>query len=383
MDSSFKLFSRNNLFALAFFAILVSLLWLVVSLLGPFVEDFLWAAILSLSFYPVYQFVNKVLGRRENLASLLVTLLLLVALVVPGLFLLLSVGQEARKAYESLSTTPWEQKSEQVMERLRSTWLEDLIEKSGLHLEKAEELLRRGVVSGMKSIPKRIGEKVTTIFKNLALFVLHVLFISVAVFFFFRDGPRFYRKLVEFLPLEHHHREVAVQTISRTVSAVVRGMFITALAQGLLAGAGFAVAGLPVPILLALLTFINSFIPFLGAASVWIPSAIWLLLQDHYLAGFGLALYGTCVISTMDNLIKPLIIGEETKIPVFLLFFTILGGLKVYGFLGIFLGPIILALGMAFLSIYRDVYLKPPAVDVIGGSLNSHAPAEEDEPSTN
>jgi predicted PurR-regulated permease PerM len=181
---------------------------------------------------------------------------------------------------------------------------------------------------------------------------------------------------VEFFPLEHHHREIAVETISRTVSAVVRGMLITALAQGLLAGAGFAVAGLPVPFLLGLLTFINSFIPFLGAASVWIPSAIWLFMQDHVLAGLGLALYGTFVISTVDNIIKPLIIGEVTRIPVFLLFFTILGGLRVYGFLGIFLGPIILALGMAFLSIYRDVYLKPPLDDVIGESLkvNSDAP---------
>jgi predicted PurR-regulated permease PerM len=375
MDASFRLFSRNNLFAIAFFAILVSLLWLVVSVLSPFLEDFLWAAILSLSFYPVYQFINKVVRHRQNLASLIVTLLLLVALVVPGFFLLMSVGQEARKAYESLSTTPWEQKSEQVMEKLRGTQLQKLLEKSGLQLEKTEVLLRRGIVAGVKAIPKIISEKVTTIFKNLALFGLHLIFISVAIFFFFRDGPRFYHKLVEFLPLEYHHREIAVQTISRTVSAVVRSMFITALAQGLLAGAGFAVAGLPVPILLALLTFINSFIPFLGAASVWIPSAIWLFTQDHYLAGFGLALYGTCVISTVDNLIKPLIIGEGTKIPVFLLFFTILGGLRVYGFLGIFLGPIILALGMAFLSIYRDVYLKPPLDDVIGESLKPNPPA--------
>jgi predicted PurR-regulated permease PerM len=370
MDAPFKLFSRNNLFAVAFFAILVSLLWLAVSLLSPFLEDFLWAGILSLSFYPVYKWVNKVLRHRQNLSSLLVTLLLLVALVVPGFFLLMNVGQETRKAYESLSTTSWEQKSQQIMERLRGTRLQDLIEKSGIHLDKAEELLRKGVVSGMKLIPKIIGEKVTTILKNLALFALHVLFIAVAVFFFFRDGPRFYHQLVEFLPLEYHYREVAVQTISRTVSAVVRGMFVTALAQALLAGAGFAVAGLPVPILLGLVTFINSFIPFLGAASVWIPSSIWLLMQDRYLAGFGLALYGTCIISTVDNLIKPLIIGEGTKIPVFLLFFTILGGLKVYGFLGVFLGPVILALGMAFLSIYRDVY------------LNAEAPAEKDKPST-
>jgi predicted PurR-regulated permease PerM len=381
MDASFKLFSRNNLFAVAFFAILVSLLWLVVSLLSPFLEDFLWAAILSLSFYPVYQRVYRWLRHRENLASALVTLLLLVALVVPGFFLLMSIGQEARKAYEGVSTTPWEQESQRVMEKLRGTQLQKLLEKSGLELEKAEALLRRGIVAGIKSVPKMIGEKVTTIFKNLALFGLHLIFVSLAIFFFFRDGPRFYHKLVEFLPLESHHREIAVQTISKTVTAVVRGMLITALAQGLLAGAGFAVAGLPVPLLLGLLTFINSFIPFLGAASVWIPSAIWLFTQDHYLAAFALALYGACVISTVDNILKPLIIGEGTRIPVFLLFFTILGGLRVYGLLGIFLGPIILALGMAFLSIYKDLYLKPPLDDVISESLKANPPPEKIKPS--
>jgi predicted PurR-regulated permease PerM len=382
MDSSFKLFSRNNFFAVAFFAILVSLLWLVVSLLSPFLEDFIWAAILSLSFYPVYQRMHRWFGRRENLASALVTLLLLVALVVPGFFILMSIGQEARKAYEGLSTTPWEEKSEQVMEKLRGTQLQNLLEKSGLQLEKAEELLRKGIVAGVRSVPKMIGEKVTTVFKNLALFGLHLIFISVAIFFFFRDGPRFYHKLVEFLPLERGHREIAVQTVSKTVSAVLRGMVITALAQGLLAGAGFAVAGLPVPLLLGLLTFVNSFIPFLGAASVWIPSAIWLFTQDHYLAGLGLALYGACVISTVDNILKPLIIGEGTKIPVFLLFFTILGGLRVYGFLGILLGPVILALGMAFLSIYRDVYLKPALDSEKEESLKANPPDEKIKPPT-
>jgi predicted PurR-regulated permease PerM len=221
----------------------------------------------------------------------------------------------------------------------------------------AEQLIRRGILAGVKSIPKFIGEKVTTIFKNLALFGVHVLFIAVALFFFFRDGARYYRKIVEFLPLERGHREVAVQTVSRTVTAVVRGMLVTALVQGCLAGAGFAVAGSCAgsPRTLHLLN--SSF--FLGAASVWIPSAIWLFMQDQHMAAVGLALYGALVISVVDNIIKPLIIGEGTKVPVFLLFFTILGGLRVYGFLGIFLGPIIIALGMAFLTIYREVYLKP------------------------
>jgi len=358
-SSSFRLFTRENLFAVAFFSILVSLLWLVGSLLSPFLEDFLWAVILALSFYPLYQRLRRILRQRENLASLIITLLLLVALVVPGFFILMSIGQEAKNVYDDLSATPWEEKSQHILEALRGTPVEALIKKLGIQMEQAEQLVRRGILAGAKSIPKFIGEKVTTIFKNLALFGVHVLFIAVALFFFFRDGARYYRKIVEFLPLERGHREVAVQTVSRTVTAVVRGMLVTGLVQGCLAGAGFAVAGVPVPVLLGLFTFINSFIPFLGAASVWIPSAIWLFTQDQHMAAVGLALYGALVISVVDNIIKPLIIGEGTKVPVFLLFFTILGGLRVYGFLGIFLGPIIIALGMAFLTIYREVYLKP------------------------
>lgn len=360
MDSApFKLFTRENLFAVAFFAILGSLLWLVGSLLSPFIEDFLWAIILALSFYPLYQRLNQILRQRESLSSLIVTFLLLVALVVPGFFILMTIGQEARHVYDELSTTPWEQKSQHLLEAVRGTPLEAMIKKSGIQMEQAEQLLRRGILAGVKSIPKIIGERVTTIFKNLALFGVHLLFTAVALFFFFRDGARYYRKIVEFLPVEHGHREIAVQTVSRTVAAVVRGTLITALVQGCLAGAGFAVAGLPVPVLLGLFTFINSFIPFLGAASVWLPSAIWLFMEDQTMAAFGLALYGALVISVADNVLKPLIIGGGTKVPVFLLFFTILGGLRVYGFLGIFLGPIIIALGMAFLTIYREVYLKP------------------------
>jgi predicted PurR-regulated permease PerM len=360
MDSSTpKLFTRENLFAVAFFAILVSLLWLVVSLFSPFLEDFLWAIILALSAYPIYQRLNRILRQRENLASIIITLLLLVALVVPGFFILISIGQEARKAYDDISSTHWEEKGEQILVELRGTRIETLLKRSGIQMEQAEQLVRKGILAGVKSIPKMIGEKVTTIFKNLALFGVHVLFIAVALFFFFRDGGRYYHKIVEFLPLEYGHREIAVQTVSRTVTAVVRGSVVTALVQGSLAGAGFAIAGLPVPVLLGLFTFINSFIPFLGAASIWIPSAIWLFMQDQHMAAVGLALYGALVISVVDNIIKPLIIGRGTKVPVFLLFFTILGGLRVYGFLGIFLGPIIIALGMAFLTIYREVYLKP------------------------
>ncbi|HJT25720.1 MAG TPA: AI-2E family transporter, partial [bacterium] len=164
-------------------------------------------------------------------------------------------------------------------------------------------------------------------------------------------------RATELLPLEERHRHKVVHTFSITVTAVVRAVFLTAVVQGSMAGLGFYMAGVPVPILLGLAAFILSFIPFLGAASVWIPVSIWLFAQDHVVAGVGLVLWGL-VITAMDSVIKPWIIGNEAKLPLFWLFFTTIGGLKVYGLLGVFLGPIILSLGMAFLAIYREVYLN-------------------------
>lgn len=361
MRASFRLFTRENLFAAAFIVILLTLLWLTFSVLEPFWADFMWALIFALTLYPVFTRLKKLLRGRGGLAALVLTLLIFISLVLPGSFILINLGKEAKDAYRALSKISFSEKGLLLAHKIRDSGLQPYLERWGIQPEQTEALVWNGISSGLKDVPKIIGERVSTIFKNLAIFGLHLLFVMVALFFFFRDGPRYARFLIGLLPLERPYQERAVGAFSKTVTAVVRSMFVTALAQGILAGAGFTVVGFPVPILLGLLTAINSFIPFLGAASVWLPASIWLIIQEEFLKGIGLGLYGLLVISTVDNFIKPLLIGESTKIPVFLLFFTILGGLKVYGVLGIFLGPIILSLGMAFLTIYREMYLSPPA----------------------
>ncbi|RPI07858.1 MAG: AI-2E family transporter [Acidobacteriales bacterium] len=360
MRASFRLFTKENLFAAAFIVILVTLLWLVFSVLEPFWMDFMWALIFALTLYPVFTRLKNLLRGRGGIAALVLTILVLISLVLPGSFILMNLGQEAKDAYRALSKISFSEKGLLLAQKIRNSGLQPYLERWGIQPEQTEALLWNGISSGLKDVPKIIGERVSAIFKNLAIFVIHLLFVMVALFFFLRDGSRYAHFIVGLLPLERPYQERAVSAFSNTVTAVVRSMFVTAFVQGILAGAGFAVAGLPVPILLGLLTAINSFIPFLGATSVWLPASIWLIIQEEFLKGIGLGLYGFLVISMVDNFIKPLIIGESTKIPVFILFFTILGGLQVYGVLGIFLGPIIIALGMAFLTIYREIYLSAP-----------------------
>ncbi len=353
----FRLFSRQNLFAAGFFVFLIVFLWLTVSILSPFLRAFLWAMILAMVFYPLYQRVYIWFGKRETLAALVVTPLVLAMLVFPGFFILVNLGHELTRMYELISNTPWESRTAWVIEKIRMLNLEDNLQRWGLKPEQVESMVRDGIQSGLQNLSALLIGKTSGILKNITAFGVHAFFVAVALFFFFRDGLRFSRRIIDLLPMEYQHQDKIVKTFSVTVSAVVRGMFITAIVQAFLGAIGFAAAGVPLPILLAALIFITSFIPFLGAASVWVPAAIWLISQNHMGAGVGLALWGLLVISTSDNILKPMIIGEKTNLPTFFLFFTILGGLKVYGFLGVFLGPIILAMGMAFLSIYKDVYL--------------------------
>ena len=361
MRASFRLFNRENIFAAAFIVILITLLWLIFTILEPFWHDFMWALILALTCYPLFTRLKSLFRGRGGLAALFLTLLIFIALVLPGSFVLMNLGQEAKDAYRALSKISFSEKGLLLAQKIRGSGLQPFLERWGIEPEQTEVLLLNGIASGLRDVPKMIGERVSAIFKNLALFGLHVLFVMVALFFFFRDGSRYAHFLVGLLPLERPYQERVVGAFSKTVTAVVRGMFVTAFVQGVLAGAGFSMAGAPVPILLGLLTSITSFIPFLGAASVWLPASVYLIIQEEFLRGIGLGLYGFLIISTVDNLIKPLIIGESIKVPVFILFFTILGGLKVYGVIGIFLGPIILSLGMAFLTIYREIYLSVPA----------------------
>lgn len=362
MKTEFKI-SRQNVFVIAFFILLAGLLSLLFSLLEPFLSSFVWATILVMVFYPAYARLLHWTGRRATLAAVLATLIVMAFLLLPGFFVGLNLGKELPKAYAFLSSTQWDEKSLWLVNKLKSLNANSWLENWGVDSSQYELEVQKQIATALQNASHLVLEKVTAIFKNLAGFALHAVFVCVAVFFFFRDGARLSLKAIELLPLEEHHQQKVAQTFSVTVTAVVRAIFLTAFLEGILASLGFIVTGVPVPVLLGLLVFVAAFIPFVGATAVWVPAAIWLFYQDHTLAAAGLVVWGS-VVSAVDHIMRPLLIGSEAKLPIFWLFFTTIGGLEVYGFLGIFLGPIILSLGMAFLSIYREIYLnlrKTPA----------------------
>jgi predicted PurR-regulated permease PerM len=176
----------------------------------------------------------------------------------------------------------------------------------------------------------------------------------LTLFFFLRFGPRWVEQVKGALPLEREYSEDLIRIIAGTVNAVFRGVIVTAAVQALLAGLAFFVTGSPAPVVLAGVTFVAALIPFVGPVAVWLPVAIFLIVSGRTLAGVGLLIWGTFVVSLVDNFLRPFLIGRETKLPVLWLFLALIGGLRTFGFLGLLLGPIILSLFLACYRIYTE-----------------------------
>ena len=175
------------------------------------------------------------------------------------------------------------------------------------------------------------------------------------IFFLFIDGPGFLTKVKDYMPFnEEQKNRLATQMKDMIVSTVYGGV-IVAIIQGILGGVGFYVIGIEAPVLWGIAMSVMSFVPLLGTLSIWGPASIYLLIQGDYLHGIGLILFGTFVISMVDNILKPLIIGGRTKMPAIVIFFSVLGGIKAFGIIGLIMGPLIMAVFVSVFEIFRHI----------------------------
>ena len=173
------------------------------------------------------------------------------------------------------------------------------------------------------------------------------------LFFFIRDGRAMTVAAVEMVPMPVDRREELRERIGSVTRAVVQGTLLTSLIQGLLLGIGFAIVGLPAPVVFGVLGAVLSVVPFGGTALVWVPAVVYLLAQGRYVTAIVLIVIGA-VVSSIDNFIKPLLISGRTPVPTLAVFLGVLGGLIAFGVIGLFLGPVVIALVLALAGFARD-----------------------------
>lgn len=350
--------TRQQLFAAFFFAVFLFLLTQLYSLFAVFLVPLVWTVIFVLTFYPLYSMLLRALGGRQTLASLLMTLLIVHLIAVPISFFSGVLTAQAIDFYQRVQGAVQSGELQNFLASWQDTFLGRLWKKWGPGLLTSDIDLPALAMQGANTASQFIVNQLTGIAKNIAVFLFDFLIVGFSLFFLFRDGEGLYKTLRDLIPMEPEHKDEVFQRFYETVSAVVQGMLATAAAQGVLAWVGFWALGVPFSFFLASAAALLSLQPIGGSAVVWLPCALYLGFAGSWTKGIILIAYGTLIISGIDNVIKPLIIGGRTKLPTLFLFFGILGGLQAYGFLGIFLGPVLLATILAFVNIYKEVYAQ-------------------------
>ena len=344
--------TRSHIFTIVFFAVFLFLLYQMGHLLAPFSGALLWAGVIALALYPLYRKTNAVLRGRSGLAAFAMTLFTLLIVVGPAIGLLGVLASQTMDLYQ------WAAEGVKSGAALKFwTKASSFISDNILVLPFLADLDIRGLfMSGLSQVSSGLASRVGTVLRDTLLLLFNLIIMLIALFFFFKNGERYYQMTLDIIPFSREQKDSIAKKLHDTFAAVINGVFLIALGQGIMTGIGFALFGMPFPVFWGFLAAVLALLPVGGAALVWLPGALYLFITDATVRGVLLATWGTLLVSLPDNFIKPLLIGKRAKLPTFFLFLGILGGLQVYGFLGILFGPLIVTLLTAFVQIYREEF---------------------------
>ena len=323
--------------------------------LRPFISALLWAIILSFSTWPVYEWWTRVLKGRKTLAATIMTLLLAGVFVVPVLIMGLSFADEAtsliariRQSFETglPPLPPWVERLPVIGADLHQRWLEWTADRTQFE-------------NFIGPYQKQISFYILTSTSVIAQALLQILLSIVVCFFFYRDGEKTAQSFANFLRrIAGANANRLIKVAADTTKSVVYGIMGTAVVQATLATIGFFISGVPGAIVLGFFTFFLALIP-MGPPLIWIPAAIWLFYQKSVAWGIFMAIWGTLVVSGVDNVVKPYLISRGGNLPFILIIIGVFGGVIAFGFIGVFLGPTLLALGFSLISEWTSLKDSP------------------------
>jgi predicted PurR-regulated permease PerM len=346
---------RRRALAVGFGVIALLALALLVAIYGQLAYPILWAVSLSVLFYPVHRRILALVGQRANVAAGVSTVAALAIIFIPSVFAVIHLVGEVHNLWPSLRDSLGPdtfQRSAGWIENSRFRGLAHFI--MGGQTGSGAEAVQARLQEAAGSVQEFLLERLRSVTRSAPAALVKLGITVVAFFFFLREGPEWSRQVQTALPLDQSHARRLFGTVGQTINAVFRGVILTAATQAVLAGLGFWVAGAPAPVLLSIVTFLGALIPFVGAGAVWIPTALGMLIAGRTSAAIGLGLWGFLVVSLVDNFLRPYLIGREMKLPSLWLFLAIVGGLKMFGFLGVVMGPAVLALALALFRIYQQ-----------------------------
>jgi predicted PurR-regulated permease PerM len=333
---------------LFFLAILTAMaLYFCYLLLAPFFTTIIVSVFLAILFYPLHRRIHRHL-RNNTISAIFSTIAVAFLIAFPTFLLVRALMSELSDTYSSLSNAGNGAEALGVY----------LLHAFNLLLESAERHLPRSVASLPSETFGQVARSLTATLGRmagaLAGTVLGALLTIFLLFFFFRDGRAMLRRATVILPLRLSQTRRLFSCVKETLHAIVYGSIAIAIIQGTLTGFSFWIVGIRSPILWGVITAFCSLLPAIGTTIVFIPASSMLIFSGHWIKAIVLIAYAFIVVHPVDNLLRPYLIGERTKLSTLYVFFALVGGLRLFGAVGLILGPIILTLTVALFKFLRE-----------------------------
>ena len=330
----------------------VAFIWILL----PFYGAVFWAVILGILFAPVQRRLQIRFGWPRNLTSLCTLSLCLVIAILPVIIVSILLVQEGATVYKNIESGELDIAAYLAQfKHSLPPYFQHLLDRFGMgELDSLREKIVKAAMQGSQALATQAFSFGQGTFE----FVVSFFIMLYLLFFFLRDGPELARKMRTAVPLEENHKRRLQLKFNRVVRATVKGNVLVAVTQGALGGAIFWFLDIPSALLWAVLMAFLSLLPAVGAGIVWAPVAVYFLLSGMIWQGVVLGLFGVFVIGLVDNVLRPILVGKDTKMPDYMILISTLGGLAVFGLNGFVIGPLIAALFLSSWALFVETKPK-------------------------
>ncbi len=337
---------EDKTFLVLLVAISLAFAWLLV----PFYEAIFWGVVLSILFSPLYRRILRSLGQRPSLAALATVIVILLAVILPLALLTASLLEEAASVIARVQSGELNfGASYQHLLAALPAWVSDGLARFGLTNPAA---MQAKIVANLTTGSKFLAGQAFNIGQNTFDFIVSFFIMLYLLFFLLRDGEALAERITRALPLPVSQQSSLSSKFRIVIRATVKGNIAMALLQGALGGLAFWFLGVHAPVLWGAVMAFLSLLPAIGAALVWLPAAIYLLVTGATWQGIALAAYGALVISMADNLLRPIVVGKDTRMPDYVVLISTLGGIAIFGISGFVIGPVIAAMFIVAWAIF-------------------------------
>lgn len=321
----------------------------------PFLGPLIWAIFLAFLLYPLHVRLTRRLRNRAQWSALVLTLMTLFLFIGPLTALSAAFAAQVGELLRFVQTTLADQTKSNVLDLANVPWIQAGLERLESLVGVTALQVRGWIEEGASQSLHWLASLGGKVFVGAIGTVLGFVLMVFMLFFFIRDGEEMFATARELIPMSNAYKARLFDHLAAVTRAMVLGTGLTALIQGTLVGVAFLIVGLPSPLVFGVIAVLASLLPFGGTSLIWVPAAIVLAAQGRWGATIFIVIWGSLLVSLVDNVVRPMLVAGRANVGTLTVFIGVLGGLAAFGAIGLFLGPVVLALSIALIRFWLEV----------------------------